>query len=570
MPFGAYKLGVGPFGQDPVAAHSTRAIPSLPSAFAYEFSTRTFPTNLDGSAKAMDPVTQRVAFIMSIRKGSLRGAPDVGVDWLLIKAAPRGSAQRVCEVQVRLALQALTDAKDIAITSVTADDTQPGRLFWELVFVNLREGRSVVLQSPGASNPAAALPIPTPVPAWQPTDEPGLVLALDHISPFSPSQWTDRSGLNNHATQPTGAKQPAVSTKSYNGLRGTAWSGANTMILPGGLARTANTTICVYARVNVGNAFQGLCILDGVYLYGCLPAGSFTDQWGTWEGSAFSSGKRSDMARSMMLRVGATASTLNLRTDGIQVTPGVSGFAAGGGCWLGSDGDVHAPFSGDIMAVFAWDHALSDAVAAKLEAYLATTYGQLLLITGGNSLIQGHIAPATTAPIELMTLNVPAYRVNNGSGGNTTTAMIAADPALDDILYYQVNKTVLIGNEVRNDIFTNGASAATAYANVVTWCNARKAAAVAAGCTKFKLLWCTFLPSLSVSNVTRATVNANLRANWPTFCDGLIDLAADTTMGQDGQNTNLTYYNADQIHPTDAGNAIIASYFSAAVNAITF
>lgn len=41
------------------------------------------------------------------------------------------------------------------------------------------------------------------------------------------------------------------------------------------------------------------------------------------------------------------------------------------------------------------------------------------------------------------------------------------------------------------------------------------------------------------------------------MADGLADVGADATIGQAGDELNLTYYE-DGIHPTEAGHVIIA------------
>jgi hypothetical protein len=46
----------------------------------------------------------------------------------------------------------------------------------------------------------------------------------------------------------------------------------------------------------------------------------------------------------------------------------------------------------------------------------------------------------------------------------------------------------------------------------------------------------------------------------------MFDVGADPTMGPIGAYANLTYYNADGLHPNDSGYAIIASVCQTAIN----
>ncbi len=62
-------------------------------------------------------------------------------------------------------------------------------------------------------------------------------------------------------------------------------------------------------------------------------------------------------------------------------------------------------------------------------------------------------------------------------------------------------------------------------------------------------------------------INAQIRQLWKAWgATGIIDFAADPIMGSDTGNANLTYYNTDQIHPTDPGYALMATAASNSVN----
>lgn len=70
--------------------------------------------------------------------------------------------------------------------------------------------------------------------------------------------------------------------------------------------------------------------------------------------------------------------------------------------------------------------------------------------------------------------------------------------------------------------------------------------------------------ALSSEGVTLVAMNAELRANPALYCDRLIDVAADSRFDPVTRAcANGTFFNSDQTHPTDAGQAAIASIVNA-------
>lgn len=115
-------------------------------------------------------------------------------------------------------------------------------------------------------------------------------------------------------------------------------------------------------------------------------------------------------------------------------------------------------------------------------------------------------------------------------------------------------RNVITVFEVTNALYF-GATATTAYNDLVTYCQAAQRRG-------FKVVVLTVLPRSDAGTpgsfeTDRQTVNTNLRANWTTFADALADVAADSRIGDAGDETNTTYY-ADRVHPTTTGGGIIA------------
>jgi hypothetical protein len=70
--------------------------------------------------------------------------------------------------------------------------------------------------------------------------------------------------------------------------------------------------------------------------------------------------------------------------------------------------------------------------------------------------------------------------------------------------------------------------------------------------------------ALSSEGTTLVAMNAELRANRALYCDRLIDVAADSRFDPITRAcANATFFNSDQTHPTDAGQAALASIVNA-------
>jgi hypothetical protein len=72
--------------------------------------------------------------------------------------------------------------------------------------------------------------------------------------------------------------------------------------------------------------------------------------------------------------------------------------------------------------------------------------------------------------------------------------------------------------------------------------------------------------------VARREFNADMEAGWSSIASGIVRDAEDPLIGDNGgpdaanNNHNTTYYQADHVHPTAAGAAIIAKDVASAIN----
>lgn len=145
--------------------------------------------------------------------------------------------------------------------------------------------------------------------------------------------------------------------------------------------------------------------------------------------------------------------------------------------------------------------------------------------------------------------------------GSFLSDMIARGTAVDSAFTVTRATTkvlsILIGANI--DMAVNPA---TWVADLKAYCLARKAAT-----SGLKIVIGTLLPrTLTNFNALRNSINTLIHAD-PSFYDGLADYAANGTIGCDACAANATYY-GDGLHPTAAGQAIMATINQAAVQAV--
>jgi lysophospholipase L1-like esterase len=136
------------------------------------------------------------------------------------------------------------------------------------------------------------------------------------------------------------------------------------------------------------------------------------------------------------------------------------------------------------------------------------------------------------------------------------SAWITEDPTDLDEFCPDDGRGYVFGFGGTNDLFF-GASAGTVQTRYQDWCEARQAAG-------WKVIAFTILPRSDTSTpgtfeTSRQTFNTWLRANWATFADALVDVAADTRIGDVNDELDTTYYSTDKVHLIAAGQAIVAT-----------
>jgi lysophospholipase L1-like esterase len=216
---------------------------------------------------------------------------------------------------------------------------------------------------------------------------------------------------------------------------------------------------------------------------------------------------------------------------------------------------------GSIVEIMIFNRDLTDNEDRLVNDYFFNTYGlrKKRLICDGNSLTFGTGSTGGNVyPNYLATSLGSTWQVFNiGVQGQVTSSMVTNAPnQIDNVLgspYF--SKDVIIAWEGTNSL-NAGVDATTAYNSMVTYCLARKAAGA-------KVIVGTCLPRSSVGvpgdfNAQRATYNTLIRNNYQFFSDAILDVAADSRIGDDGDETNTTYYAGDNVHLNNTGYSVIA------------
>jgi hypothetical protein len=114
--------------------------------------------------------------------------------------------------------------------------------------------------------------------------------------------------------------------------------------------------------------------------------------------------------------------------------------------------------------------------------------------------------------------------------------------------YNALTANILLLEGGGNDI-PGGGTATTIGASVRSYCAKAQA-------TGFYVYLMTMPPIGTGDQSVITAINADRRTNWASFCDGLIDIAADSAFSDP---TNHTYFQADDVHWTTAADTVVAN-----------
>jgi hypothetical protein len=183
-------------------------------------------------------------------------------------------------------------------------------------------------------------------------------------------------------------------------------------------------------------------------------------------------------------------------------------------------------------------------------------------VCDGDSLTRGAAQdgnPVTPYPTQLAGLTGKSV-INLGIDGQSIATMDANYAANVAPRFNASTANVLILEGGANDIVGN-VTASQIDASVRSYCAKARA-------TGYKVYLLTMPPFPQggiiggAPSPTIAAVNADRRANWAQYCDGLVDIAANSAFSDD---TNRTYFQADQTHWTTAADTVVANMVKTAV-----
>ena len=168
----------------------------------------------------------------------------------------------------------------------------------------------------------------------------------------------------------------------------------------------------------------------------------------------------------------------------------------------------------------------------------------------------------TTAWPSLLTLsNQPAYTVTNwGITGITLAAIDGSEPNRAALQCHSTAGSglalILAGT---NDFSLENIPASTVFQSLLGEVQTMKSA----GCRVFVGTMISRTgndPGGRTLDSDKDAYNALILSQAKAGgADGVIDFAANPFLGADGANTNATYFQADHVHPTQAGQALLAA-----------
>jgi hypothetical protein len=171
-------------------------------------------------------------------------------------------------------------------------------------------------------------------------------------------------------------------------------------------------------------------------------------------------------------------------------------------------------------------------------------------VCDGDSLTRGAAQdgnPVTPYPTQLAGLTSKPV-INLGIDGQSMFTMDANYATNVAPRFNASTANVLILEGGGNDI-PGGGTATSIGASVRSYCAKARA-------TGFKVYLMTMPPIGLGDQSVELAINADRRATWQTYCDGLIDIAANPAFSDP---TNHTYFQADNVHWTTAADTIVAN-----------
>lgn len=136
---GAFRMGSGPMGFDPLIFTTPAPPPPLNPARNWDAAIRAFDQLSDGTFLGVHPVDQMVQMLLTIEQGSVPALGNVGQRYRArLLGAPPQQVPTIVLDETKVAIKQLLDAGDVALLGVTADASVKGRVLISVAYQNLR------------------------------------------------------------------------------------------------------------------------------------------------------------------------------------------------------------------------------------------------------------------------------------------------------------------------------------------------------------------------------------------------------------------------------------------------
>lgn len=228
------------------------------------------------------------------------------------------------------------------------------------------------------------------------------------------------------------------------------------------------------------------------------------------------------------------------------------------------------PWGNPTIACYVFSRGLSEQEISRIFAFHGVSQvGDTIINFAGDSLTIGSnastLAQSWSGLASAQLQVTPKYSAQAG-----TTMVVAAglNASMVNASFIPSRRNVYTLFLGTNDLAANN-SEATLETNFANFCEARKSYD-----SHWLVVVCTILPRSSAFSggqnssgfeSSRGTFNSWLRANYTKFADALIDFAGDSTIGDQADASNTTYY-SDGVHLTNAGHLIASGIFVAGIS----
>lgn len=140
--FGSFLWGIGHFGaEDPVHETATSYVPPL--APLYDIRTRSFPLNIDGTLKGINPIDQMMALALGMINGQIKGVASQGTNYKSLSRLAPDQLQPAAEniVLTQTIVARLVQNGDVTILTITTFVVSPGSNQVGVEYLNNRTKR---------------------------------------------------------------------------------------------------------------------------------------------------------------------------------------------------------------------------------------------------------------------------------------------------------------------------------------------------------------------------------------------------------------------------------------------